>query len=106
MGARLSGGERQRIALARLFLQDPQIIVCDEYTANIDVKTSKLIQESIDRHFSNRTRIVITHQLYSIRNADHIVVLDAGRVVQTGVHDELINQPGLYRELCEVQGLA
>lgn len=105
MGARLSGGERQRIALARLFLQDPQIIVCDEYTANIDVKTAKLIQESIDRHFSDRTRVVITHQLYSIRNADQIVVLDAGRVVQTGTHDQLVNQPGLYRELCEVQAL-
>lgn len=105
MGARLSGGERQRIALARLFLQDPQIIVCDEYTANIDVKTAKLIQESIDHHFRDRTRIVITHQLYSIRNADQIVVLDAGRVVQTGTHADLVHQPGLYRELCEVQAL-
>ncbi len=105
MGARLSGGERQRIALGRLLLQDPRVIVCDEYTANIDVRTARLIHEAIRDQFAGRTRIVITHELYTIRGADHIVVLDDGRVAQTGSHDALIAKPGLYRALWEVQTL-
>lgn len=105
-GASLSGGERQRIALARVFLRDPQVIVCDEYTANIDNATAKLIQAAIARQFAGRTRIVITHQLYTIRGADQILVLDDGRVADRGTHDELVARPGLYREMWEVQRLS
>lgn len=106
MGGRLSGGERQRIALGRLLLQDPQIIVCDEYTANIDVKTARVIDRTIHDTFADRTRVVITHQLYTISGADQIIVVDKGTVVQTGVHDQLVQQPGLYQSLWQVQTLS
>jgi ATP-binding cassette subfamily B protein len=103
MGNRLSGGERQRLALARLVLRDPQVIVCDEYTANVDVKTARLIQEAMATHFAGHTRVVITHELYSARGADWIIVIDHGQVVQQGTHEELRARPGLYRDLLEVQ---
>jgi ATP-binding cassette subfamily B protein len=106
LGNRLSGGEQQRIALGRLFLQSPQIIICDEYTANIDVKTEKLIHEAMRTLFRDRTRVVITHQLHTIRGADHIIVLERGRVVDAGTHEELLARPGTYRELWGVQQLA
>jgi ABC-type bacteriocin/lantibiotic exporter with double-glycine peptidase domain len=105
MGAKLSGGERQRIALGRLLIQDPQVVVCDEYTANIDVKSARIIDRTIHEYFSDRTRIVITHALYTITGADHIVVVDGGTVSQTGTHSELAAVPGLYRELWEVQAV-
>ncbi|MGI9515746.1 MAG: ABC transporter ATP-binding protein [Pirellulaceae bacterium] len=105
MGNRLSGGEQQRIALGRLILQDPQIIVCDEYTANIDVKTARVIHDTMRDRFKGLTRIVITHELYTIKGADHIVVLDLGRVVESGTHEQLMRNDGLYRALCEVQTL-
>lgn len=104
-GASLSGGERQRIALARVFLRDPKVIVCDEYTANIDNATARLIQKALASQFAGRTRIVITHQLYTVRDADRIVVLEKGEVGATGTHRELIGRPGLYRDLWEVQRL-
>lgn len=106
MGGKLSGGERQRIALGRLLLQDPQIVVCDEYTANIDVKTARVIDRTIHETFADRTRVVITHQLYTISGADHIIVVDRGTVVQTGVHEALVQSPGLYRDLWQVQTLS
>ncbi len=105
MGRNLSAGEKQRLALARLIVQDPEIIICDEYTANIDVKTAGLIHEVMRSEFCDRTRIIITHQLYTIKGADHIVVLDRGTIVQAGTHEELLAQPGVYRDLWELQKL-
>ncbi len=105
-GSSLSGGERQRIALARVFLREPRVIVCDEYTANIDNATARLIQQALAAHFAGRTRIVITHQLYTVREADRIIVLEKGRVSASGSHQALLAQPGLYRDLWEVQKLA
>lgn len=105
LGMRLSGGERQRIALGRLLVQDPQIIVCDEYTANIDVRTAGLIQDMMRTRFAGRTRLVITHELYNARGADAILVLDRGRIVQSGTHEELVRLPGLYRSMWETQRL-
>jgi len=105
LGNRLSGGEQQRIALGRLFLQSPQIVICDEYTANIDVKTEKLIHEAMRTQFADRTRVVITHQLHTIRGADYIIVLERGRAVDAGTHEELLTRPGTYRDLWSVQQL-
>ncbi len=105
MGRNLSAGEKQRLALARLIVQDPEIIICDEYTANIDVKTAGLIHEVMRTEFSGRTRIIITHQLYTIKGADHIVVLDKGTIAQAGTHAELVARPGVYRDLWELQKL-
>jgi ABC-type multidrug transport system fused ATPase/permease subunit len=106
MGRNLSAGEKQRLALARLIVQDPEIIICDEYTANIDVKTAGLIHEVMRSEFSGRTRIIITHQLYTIKGADHIVVLDKGAIAQAGTHEDLLAQPGVYRDLWELQKLS
>ncbi|MGA3115833.1 MAG: ABC transporter ATP-binding protein [Syntrophobacteraceae bacterium] len=105
MGRNLSAGEKQRLALARLIVQDPEIIICDEYTANIDVKTAGLIHEVMRSEFSGRTRIIITHQLYTIKGADHIVVLDQGTISEAGRHEELLDQSGVYRDLWELQKL-
>jgi len=105
MGRNLSAGEKQRLALARLIVQDPEIIICDEYTANIDVKTAALIHEVMRTEFSGRTRIIITHQLYTIKGADHIVVLDKGTIAQAGTHEELLARPGVYKDLWDLQKL-
>jgi ABC-type multidrug transport system fused ATPase/permease subunit len=105
LGMRLSGGERQRLALGRLLAQDPQIIVCDEYTANLDVATARLIQDMMRTRFADRTRLIITHELYNARGADEILVLDHGRIVQSGTHAELVAIPGVYRSMWEIQRL-
>ncbi len=102
-GATLSGGERQRIALGRLFLRDPQVIVCDEYTANIDNATARLIRDALATRFAGRTRIVVTHQLYTVRGADQILVLDKGKILDRGTHEQLLSRPGLYREMWDLQ---
>jgi ABC-type multidrug transport system fused ATPase/permease subunit len=106
MGGRLSAGEKQRIALARLLLRNPEIIICDEYTANVDVKTARLIHDAMRTHFAGLTRVIITHELYTARGAEWIIVIDHGRVVQQGSHEELAASPGLYREMLEVQSVA
>ncbi|MEN6484555.1 MAG: ABC transporter ATP-binding protein [Syntrophobacteraceae bacterium] len=106
MGRNLSAGEKQRVALARLILQDPEIIICDEYTANIDVKIAGLIHEVMRTEFAGRTRIIITHQLYTIKGADHIIVLDQGRIAEEGSHEELLTRSGVYRDVWELQKLA
>ncbi len=105
MGMRLSGGERQRVALGRLLVQNPQIIICDEYTANIDIRTTQLIQEMMRTRFADRTRLVITHELYNTKGAHKILVIDQGHIIQSGTHQQLATVPGIYHSMWESQRL-
>jgi len=102
-GSRLSGGERQRIAVARAFLKDAPILILDEPTSSIDTKTEGVILDALERLVVGRTTFMIAHRLSTIRHADRIVVLDKGRVVEQGTHEQLMEHAGLYREMYEVQ---
>jgi len=102
-GARLSGGQRQRIAIARAILRDPRILILDEATSALDTASEMLIQEALERLMQGRTTFVIAHRLSTIRNADKIVVLREGKIEQVGTHEELLAEPGLYRQLYEPQ---
>lgn len=102
-GVRLSGGQRQRIAVARALLKDPRVLILDEATSSLDSESEALIQVALERLMRGRTTFVIAHRLATITNADRILVLDAGRIVQEGPHAELLGEAGLYRELYERQ---
>jgi ABC-type multidrug transport system fused ATPase/permease subunit len=99
-GVRLSVGEKQRLSIARALLKDPPILVLDEATASVDMATERLIQQALDRLMANRTSFVIAHRLSTVRHADQILVLERGKIVERGRHDELLANGGLYAGLC------
>ena len=102
-GFALSGGERQRIAIARALLLNPPILVLDEATSALDTVTEHLVQQALENLMANRTVFSIAHRLSTVRNADLILVMDRGRVVESGTHDELFAAQGVYRKLCDTQ---
>ncbi|HZN69352.1 MAG TPA: ABC transporter ATP-binding protein [Tepidisphaeraceae bacterium] len=102
-GAQLSGGERQRISVARAFLRDAPILILDEPTSSIDSRTETVILDALDRLMDGRTTFMIAHRLSTIRKADVILVVDRGRIVERGAHEELLEQGGLYRQLHDIQ---
>jgi subfamily B ATP-binding cassette protein MsbA len=102
-GMRLSGGERQRVAIARAIFKDPALLLLDEATSNLDSESELLVQEALEVLFRGRTVFVIAHRLSTIQRADRILVLDQGRIVETGTHAELVKRPGLYQKLHRLQ---
>ncbi|GAA4170720.1 MULTISPECIES: ABC transporter ATP-binding protein [Sphingobacterium] len=102
-GGKLSGGQRQRICIARAVLKNPPIMLLDEATSALDTESEKLVQDSLYKLMDNRTTVVIAHRLSTIQNADKIVVIEAGKIVETGSHSELLQHNGLYKKLIEMQ---
>lgn len=102
-GVKLSGGQRQRLAIARALMKNPQILIFDEATSALDTESEMLVQDAINRLMKNRTTLVIAHRLSTIKNADRIIVIDNGKIVEQGVHDELVNKNGLYQRLYSMQ---
>jgi ATP-binding cassette subfamily B protein len=102
-GYRLSGGERQRLAIARLLLKAPQIVVLDEATAHLDSESEKAVQRALDTALEGRTSLIIAHRLSTVRQADRILVVDHGRIVEQGSHAELLAAEGLYADLYRTQ---
>jgi len=103
LGVRLSGGQRQRVAIARALLKNAPILILDEATSALDTESEGLVQEALERLMANRTSLVVAHRLSTVRNADLIVVVSHGRIVERGTHDQLMARGGEYRKLYELQ---
>jgi ATP-binding cassette, subfamily B, multidrug efflux pump len=102
-GVTLSGGQRQRVAIARALLMNPRILILDDSTSSVDTQTEKLIQAALDALMEGRTTFVIAHRLSTVRRADMILVMDQGKIVERGTHDELLAKGGLYKEIHDLQ---
>jgi ABC-type multidrug transport system fused ATPase/permease subunit len=102
-GVKLSGGQRQRIAIARAILANPRILLLDEATSALDSESERLVNEALERLMHGRTSIVIAHRLSTVRHADRILVFNQGRIVESGTHDQMVEQQGMYRLLVETQ---
>ena len=98
-GIRLSGGQRQRLAIARMILSDPKVVILDEATSSLDTETEARLHDAMHDFLQHRTTLIIAHRLSAVRQADRVLVFDGGRIIDEGVHDELINRDGLYRDL-------
>jgi subfamily B ATP-binding cassette protein MsbA len=102
-GNKLSGGQKQRLSIARAVLKNPPIMILDEATSALDTESEKLVQKALENMMKNRTSIVIAHRLSTIQNADLIVVMHQGEIVEQGKHDNLLSQNGIYRKLVDMQ---
>src|SRR5699024_5720422 len=102
-GGKLSGGQKQRLSIARAVLKDSPIMILDEATSALDTESEKLVQEALDKMTRDRTSIVIAHRLSTIQNADNIIVMQRGEIVEQGGHAELMKRGGVYRKLVEMQ---
>ena len=102
-GVKLSGGQQQRIAIARAIYKNPSLLLLDEATSALDTKSERLVQSALDNLMENRTVLVIAHRLSTVKNADTIIVLDNGEIVESGTHEELYNLNGIYYNLYNIQ---